>query len=200
MVHVLLGVYSPGCHEPIAEFTTNSFPYDPTNAAFMFEGLLDAYCTAVRDDGAVFTASRSGTDYRIVCHDSGGERSSEFSRDDIEPLEKSAEEIMRESEYMEARLASMDGAGLNCSPNPLYPMIDDIGIGPDGNLWVRRGHSSIPAFDIYDSSWNLAGTASMAIDPEVGRDWRISVQPQGILAYSENPPEGFQKVYLISVR
>ncbi len=200
VIEIVLGIYAPGCSEPLTGLSTSSFDYDPTNASFMFDELFDGYSVAVADDGSIYAASRSGSEYRVTEYNISGEVLSEIIREDIEPLEKSAEIIEEEREYMEARLASIDAAGLSCSPHPLYPMISDIGIDQDGNLWVRRGQSHLPVFDIYDETGNLLGTAALQVDPGEGRYWNISVQPGGILAYSENPSQGFQKVYMIEVR
>jgi len=200
VIEIVLGIYAAGYSEPLTELSSSSFDYDPTNAAFMFDELFDGYSVAVKDDGTIFAASRSGSEYRVTGYNISGEVISELVREDIEPLEKSDDAIEEEREYMEARLASIDAAGLSCSPDPLYPMINDIGIDQDGNLWVRRGQSPLPVFDIYDETGNLLGTAALQVDPGEGRYWNVSVQPEGILAYSENPPQGFQKVYMIEVR
>jgi len=110
------------------------------------------------------------------------------------------EELQEEQEFMEARLASMGAGGQRCSPDPLLPMISGIGIGPEGNLWVRRGNVPVPAFDVYNTSGELQRTVTLQVDPDEGRYWIISVQPEGILAYSDNPSQGFQKVYMLDIR
>jgi hypothetical protein len=200
LVEVVLGIYAPGCSEAVTAFASNTFDYDPTNAAFMFEDLLDAYSIAVTDDWTVLTARRSGTEYRVTGYDREGNLVSELTRDDIEAIEKSDEVVREEREYMEARLASTDAVGLECSPDPLFPMISDIGMGPDGCLWVRRGQEPLPVLNVYDDSGTPAGTAYLRIDSAEDRYWNVSVQPEGILAFSENPSEGFQKVYMLEVR
>jgi hypothetical protein len=107
------------------------------------------------------------------------------------------EELREEKEFMEARLASMGAEGQRCSPDPLLPMISGLGIGPDGDMWVRRGNVRTPSFDVYNTSGELLRTVDVPVDPLQGRYWRITVQPSGILAYCDNPEGGYQKVYML---
>ncbi len=200
IAEVILGIYIPGNNEPSVLLVERSFDLNPMNAAFLFEDVLDAYSVAVKDDGTIYVASRSGSDYEVIGFNRNGERVFELVRNDIEPVEMTPEELQEEKEFMEARLASMGAGGQNCSPNPLLPMISDLGIGQDGNLWVRRGTVTFPVFDVYNTSGGLVRTVTMQVHPDEGRYWNISVLHDGILAYSENPSEGYQKVYMLDIR
>ncbi len=196
MGEVTLGIYAPGSLEPMVTLDCRRFELNPMNAAFLFEDVFEGYSVAV-DSNTVYVAPRSGTDYEVTGFDFQGNQVFHLTRDDLEPVEMSPEELREEKEYMEAKLESMGAGGQMCSPDPLLPMVSGLGIGPEGNLWVRRGTIRTPFFDIYDPSGELVGTATLATDPEEGRYMKITVQPQGLLAYSENPATGFQRVYVI---
>lgn len=73
-------------------------------------------------------------------------------------------------------------------------MVIGVDIGPDGNLWVRRGITDIPFFDIFDTEGNLL---HHTVFPRKGWSWRTSVSPEGILAWEEDPEEGYQVLYLL---
>jgi len=200
MAKVVLGIYFPGINEPSVSLIEHSTEVNPINAAFLFENVLDAYSVAVSDDGTIYVATRSGTEYIVTGFNPGGEKVFELIRTDIESVEMTEEEIREEKEFMEARLASMGAGDQRCLPDPVLPMISDIGIGQDGNIWVRRGNVSLPTFDVYNASGELQRIIRMQVDPGEGKYWNISVQPAGILAYSENPPEGYQKIYMLEIR
>ncbi len=200
VANVVLGIYSPGINEPSVSLLQHSAEVNPINAAFLFENVLDAYSVTVRNDGMIYVASRSGTEYIVTGFNPEGEKVFELLRDNIEPVEMTEEEIQEEKEFMEARLASMGAGDQRCLPDPMLPMISDIGIGQDNDIWVRRGNEVCPTFDVYDSTGELQGTVSMQVESGEARYWSISVQPSGILAYSENPQEGYQKLYMLEIR
>ena len=200
IAEVILGIYAPGNNEPSVLLVERSFDLNPMNAAFLFEDVLDAYSVAVKDDGTIYVASRSGSEYKVTGFSPDGEEVFELIRNDIEAVEMTPEELQEEKEFMEARLASMGAGGQRCSPNPLLPMISDLGIGQDGNLWVRRGNVPLPVFDVYNTSGELLRAVTLQVNPDEGRYWNVSVLPDGILAYSENPSQGYQKVYMLDIR
>ncbi|MCD4701888.1 MAG: 6-bladed beta-propeller [Candidatus Aegiribacteria sp.] len=200
IAEVTLGIYIPGINEPSVILAEHSFELNSMNAAFLFEDVLDAYSVAVKGDGAIYVASTSGSEYRVLEFNPDGEEVFELVRNDIEPVEMTSEELQEEKEFMEARLESMGAGGQRCSPNPLLPMISYIGVGRDGNLWVRRGNVPLPVFDVYNDSGELLRAITLHVEPDEARYWNISVQPDGILAYSENPSQGYQKVYMLDIR
>lgn len=197
---VILGIYIPGNNEPSVVLDERSVEVNPMNAAFLFEDVIDAYSAAVRNDGTIYTASRSGSEYRVTGFSPDGEEVFELIREDIESVEMTPEELQEEKEFMQARLESM-GAGIqNCSPDPLLPMISDLGIGQDGNLWVRRGNVILPVFDVYNTSGELLRVVTLQVNPDEGRYWKVLISPEGMLGYSENPAGGYQKVYMLDIR
>lgn len=197
---VVLGIYEPGNNEPVTVLEEHSVEINPMNAAFLFENVIDAYSVTVGNDGTVYVASRSGTEYAVTGFNPEGEIVFELLRDDIEPVEMTEEELQEEKDFMEARLISMGAGEQRCSPDPVLPMISGLGTGPEGNLWVRRGNVPDPLFDVYNASGERLRTVSLQVEPGQGRYWNISVQPGGILAYSDNPSHGYQKVYMLDIR
>jgi hypothetical protein len=200
MADVTLGIYRPGEREADVVLAQESFEFLPTNAALLFEKVFDAYSVSVADYETVFFASRSSTEYRILGYNTSGEQIFELVRNDFEPVQMTSEELEEETEFMEARFASMGAGDQICSPDPFYPMISGLGIDGDGNIWVRRGGEQVPTFDLYGNSGELIRTITLPVEPGEGKYWNVIIQPGGVLAYSENPVRGYQKVYMLEIR
>ena len=199
MADVTLGIYLPGDNEPDVVLSEESFEFSPTNAAPLFENVFDAYSVAVADWETVYFASRSSTEYRVQGYSFNGEQVFELVRDDFEPVEMTPEELEEETEFMKARLVSMGAGDQLCSPDPFYPMISGLGTDSDGNIWVRRGIEQIPTFDVYDNTGQLLKIVTLPVEPSEGKYWNVIIQPGGALAYSENPAQGYQKVYMLEI-
>lgn len=114
---------------------------------------------------------------------------------DIEPVPKTPEEIAEEKAYMEAFFGQMGGQGMtDYQPKPFRDMIVNVDIGPDGNIWVQRGTMEYPFFDLFDLQGNLLGHR---VFEEPGWTWRFSVSEEGILAWEEDPEEGYQRLCVV---
>ncbi|MCK5116864.1 MAG: 6-bladed beta-propeller [Candidatus Aegiribacteria sp.] len=197
MADVTLGIYLPGDNEPDVVLAEQSFEFTPTNAAPLFENVFDAYSVAEVDYETVYFASRSSTEYEVLGYNTSGEQVFELVRNDFEPVEMTPVELEEETEFMEARLVSLGAGDQSCSPDPFYPMISGLGIDDYGNIWVRRGIEQIPTFDVYDNSGELLRIVTLPVEPSEGKYWNVIIQSAGVLAYSENPARGYQKVYML---
>ncbi|MBD3370362.1 6-bladed beta-propeller [Candidatus Fermentibacteria bacterium] len=146
---------------------------------------------------AIYFALKDPYDYSITGWDTTGTEILSISRD-MTPVEKTPEEMADESLYVNSYIRRMTGGGggfpFEFSPDPYKYMVVDLDIGPDGNLWVRRGTRREPFFDIYDLQGNLL---RHAVFPDDGWSWQTEVTPRGILAWEDDPPEGYQKLYLL---
>ena len=147
-------------------------------------------------DGMVYFAPISPYDYRVIGWDSTGSEVLNISRD-IPPLPKTAEQIEYELFYVNSVFELRSGGRqlpFEFEPEPYCNLITQVDIGPDGNLWVRRGTCSGLFFDIYDFEGNLL---RHAIYPDSGWSWETEGAPYGILAWEMDPYEGYQKLYLL---
>lgn len=71
-------------------------------------------------------------------------------------------------------------------------------IDTDERLWVRRGTEEIPTFDVFDLEGNYLFKVELAgAGGSRGLFWGIKIDEFGILAYSLNPEEGYQKLYIL---
>ena len=165
---------------------------DPgSTEAFSNEHLLRAY-----GDGAgnIYFAVLDSLEYRIIQWDSTGSELLNITRD-MTPVEKSPEELAAESFYLNSIAETMWGPqDWEIRPDRYRNMIVDVGIGPDENLWARRGTRDELFFDVYDLSGNLMRHETFTT---ASWSWQTKITPFGILAWERDPLDGYQKLYLL---
>jgi hypothetical protein len=113
----------------------------------------------------------------------------------LEPVPKTEDEIAEEKAYMEGFLNQMGANEMGeFVPEPFRDMIVKVDIGPDNNIWVQRGTQEQPFFDIFDMEGNLIGHK---VFQETGWSWQFSLSPNGILAWEDDPEEGYQQLFIV---
>lgn len=114
---------------------------------------------------------------------------------DLEPVSKTEEEIAEEKAYMEGFFNQMGAQGMSeFVPEPYRDMVINADIGPDGNIWVQRGTMEQPFFDIFDLTGTLVGHK---VFPETGWSWKFSISANGILAWEDDPINGYQQLFMV---
>ena len=164
------------------------------NPSMFITDLLDAFCLEGGGNGTVYFSEKSGEKYEVVGWNASGEEVFRVSLD-IEPVPKTPGEIAEEKAYVTNYIQNMGGGmPFEFEPEPFRNMVVALGVGPDGNIWVQRGTSDTPFFDIFDASGNPVGHAAF---PEPGWSWTFSISPRGILAWEADPADGFQRLYIL---
>jgi hypothetical protein len=174
--------------------TTISEMMEDPSAVIM--DVLDPLSITGGGEEGIFFALKDGEDYTITAWDTTGTELLSIGRD-LTPAQKTREELKAESTYVTSYIQRMSGGGgmpFEYNPDPYKDMVIDLGIGPDGNLWARRGTRNEPFFDIYDLDGNLL---RHAIFPDSAWSWQTEVTPRGILAWEDDPLEGYQRLYLL---
>ncbi len=157
--------------------------------------LLNRQSTASNRNGIVYFAPLDPFEYRVIGWDSSGTEVLNFTRD-LTPVAKSPEEIENEIISVDSAIRTRGSRPIpgGFRPAPYRNMVINLGIGPDENLWVQRGTLTEPFFDIYDLEGNLLRHAIFPVD---SWSWETEITPQGVLAWELDPPEGYQKLYLL---
>ena len=174
------------------EVSSSDWDLDPSvPLAFCSSHLLSTYGDG---HGHVYFGQVDSCEYRVLGWDSTGTEILNITRD-LVPIVKTTEEIAAEAIYMNTQNQRLGGSpSWELRPYNYRNMIADIGIGPDANLWVRRGTHIDLFFDIYDSDGNLL---RHAVYPINSWSWKTEITPYGILAWELDPLEGYQKLYFI---
>lgn len=174
------------------EISSSEWDRDPSvPITFCSFHLLSTYGDG---NGNVYFGQVDSCEYRVIGWDSTGTEILNITRD-MTPVEKSPEEIASEAVYINSNCQQRGGSpSWDLRPSIHENMISEVGIGPDKNLWVRRGTRNEPFFDIYDLDGNLL---RHTIFPADGWSWETKITPWGILAWELDPLEGYQKLYLL---
>ncbi len=137
-------------------------------------------------------------EYRVISWDSSGVEILNFTRD-VLPVEKTPEEIAGEINNMNAYYRFLSGGRpphFEFHPAIYKNLTGDVGIGPDGNLWVSLGTRRELFFDIYDLNGSLL---RHAVFPELSSCWNTEITEHGILAWELDPLDGYQKLYFLNL-
>ena len=166
------------------------------NPSVFFIDLLDPLVIGGNNSDRIYFSLKDAEEYRVTGWNPEGDEVLSISMD-LAPVQKTAEEMAAESTYVTNYIGRMGGGGgasMEFEPDPFKDMVIGVDIGPDGNLWVRRGTIDTPFFDIFDTSGELL---HHVVFPQDGWSWKTSVSPEGILAWEEDPEEGYQVLYLL---
>ncbi len=177
-------------------YMENSFTLNPTDMSNFFQEGWYGYCFDTDREGNVFISRSSATEYIVIGYSLDG---TEFMRIEKEviPLAKTDNEIQEEKEFLEARFESLGMGSVPYLPTENWNTVKQIGVDHAQRIWVQRGTEAVPTFDVFDINGNELFTATLPYPGEDGKYWRFSIEPAGILAWSENPVDGYQKFYII---
>lgn len=162
--------------------------------SLLFSNIEEPVTICSDESGTVYFSLKDETGYSVTGWNPMGEEVLNISQD-LEPMEKSTEEMKAESTYVTNYVARGGEVQWEFQPEPYRDMVQELDIGPDGNLWVRTGKESYPFFDIFDT--NSGDLVGHTVFPEEGFTWSTEVCKNGILAWEEDPSEGYQVLYVL---
>ncbi len=196
----VVACYGLGDEEPLQIFWQNSFPWDFQDITPLIKNSYFARTWASDRDGNVFVAPRSSDVYSISGFYPNGEESVTIEME-MDPVAKTRSEIEEEAYFWNRRAENMGAQGpFTYQPDENRWMIHSMGIDGEKRLWVRRGTETVPTFDVFDLQGDLLFTASIPdVSGERGLFWEVKFDEFGILAYSLDPSEGYQKLYLLEM-
>lgn len=164
--------------------------------SLLYNNLEEPITICSDGSGIVYFSLKNGEEYSVTGWNTEGTEVLNISRD-LPLVKKTMEEMKAESTYVTSYWASRGSVGpeWEFQPEPFKDMVIYINIGPDGNLWVRRGTTETPFFDIFDPTNGELLRQAIFIDD--GYSWKFEVSRNGILAWEEDPEEFYQILYQI---
>ena len=149
----------------------------------------------------IFFSLKDGEEYRVLGWDLEGSEIFNVTLE-LNPVNKTPEEMRAESLFVNSQIQRMFGGGggnfpFQITPDPYKNMVEGVDLGPDGNLWIRRGTRSYPFFDVFDIE--TGELLRHVVYPEEGWSWQTAVSPRGIIAWEEDPPEGYQVLQVLEI-
>ncbi len=200
MILISIAKFTLDGEEPVVTYIEDTAPFDPADMASMIKLVWYGYDIAADYSGNTFIAPRSTDEAVVIVFDSDGMETGRIELD-LEPVSRTDEEIEMERLILRAKMAAMDMDPLTpVEPDPFKPLIRGLEIDGEGNIWVQHGGPVVPTFSVYSSSGELMYIAEVAGDHPDGNSWRFYIDGNGILAYAEDPLDGYQKVYLLELR
>lgn len=201
IVTAIVARFSVESKEPITIYWETSFAWDFQDITPLMKDAYFAQTWASDRDGNVFVAAHSPEDYIINGFTAEGEPTVTIELD-VEQVIKSEEEIEEEAYFWNTRARNMGSNGpFNYQPDEHRWMIHSMGIDGENRLWVRRGTEETPTFDVFDFEGNYLFKAELeGVGGADGLFWEIKIDKFGIVAYSLDPADGYQKLYMLEMQ
>lgn len=185
--------------EPEVIYHEISFDYDPSDMGRMITMLWDTYRIAAGFDGRVFVAPYDTQQALVYAYERDG--TERFVLDlGYQPMMRTDEELQMERNVLRSRANIMDMDPAPMEPDSYRPLIRGLELDGEGNLWVHRGDCGVPTFEVFDPDGEPIFTAVVDGNPADGDTWRFHLDGHGMLAYAEDPFEGYQKVYILELQ
>jgi hypothetical protein len=148
---------------------------------------------------SIFIAQRDANSYLVSQYDLNGDEIGRI-KEDVDPVEKEDSAKEEEAYVMESlsRMAELEGAPVIWEPEPQWSQIIEVDVGPDGNVWIRRGTTSRLTYDIYSPQGIYQRTLVLP-DRTDTRFWVTHMNRFGIIAYDLHP-ERSDVIHLIRFR
>lgn len=182
--------------EPEVVYLDDVAPVDMADPSSLYREILFAVVLAADREGRVFTSSRSGEDWAVNGSRADGEAIMELTLA-LPSVLKNETELQDEIAWMAAYAAATDGFQLDWEPDPLRPMVEEMGVDGDGNLWVKRGTEVHPVFDVFDREGVHVATAEL--DRPGTASWTFRFGRDSALAWPVDPEDGEQGIYLLDL-
>ncbi len=195
-MRVRIGRYEEGT-EPVTSYHDQTMPFDPTDLTGLMRESYLGWVFGASRDGLVAIAHRSSSEYRVQVMQRDGTPLVTLEREP-EQVPKTEDEVADEKAFIEGLLQSMGAQGVVISyePDPMREQVFGAGFDGSGRVWVQRGTTDLPTFDV----WNLEGELLFTAQVESpGSDlwfWDVECGSETMYAYSMDP-QAYQKVYVI---
>lgn len=197
IVRMSVSRYRAGSEEPLATYLERSFPFDPMDYASLIGIVWYGVDIAADLSGNVWISERSTEQAVVVRYGPDGTEEGRVTLD-LEPVLRTPEELEMERLILTSKAIAMDSDEIPpIVPDPYKPLITGLEVDGEGNLWVQLGGPSTPTFQVFSPEGEPLYTAVLGQDRADGASWRFFMDEHGILAYAEDPADGYQKVYIL---
>ncbi len=199
IILISIGKYICGSEEPVITYIEDTAPFNPANMASMIELVWYGYDIAADYSGNTYIAPRSTEEAVVLIYGPDGAETGRIELN-LEPVLRTEEELEMERLILTAKMAAMGNDQMPpLEPDPYKPLIRGLELDGEGNIWVQHGGTSVPTFSVLDPGGDLMFMAEVAGDHPDGNSWRFYIDGNGILAYAEDPADGYQMVYILEM-
>ncbi len=191
--------YRFGSEEPVHTFFETSFPYDPQDIVGLVDAIWFGVDMAADFNGNTWISHRSSTEAVVVRYGPDGMEADRIQLD-LEPVLRTPEELESERLILTTKAMIMDFDQLPpMEPDPYKPLITGVHADGDGNLWVQLGGPAVPEFRVFSPEGDFLYTVHLQNPAADAGSWKFCIGDSGVLAYADDPMEGYQKVYMLEM-
>lgn len=189
-----------GVEEPLVVFLEKRLPFNPQDMSAIISLVWFGYDLACDFSGRFYIAARSTEEAIVFAFDQTGEELFTVELE-LEPVLRTPEELETERLVLVGKALAMDSADAASSLEaaPYKPMIRGLEVDEEGNLWILLGGPSQPTFEVFNSSGEYLRRVVLEGEQADGHSWNFNFSNSSILAYAEDPSEGYQKVWQLEV-
>ncbi len=187
-----------GVDEPLVVFLEERIPFNPQDMSAIISLVWFGYDLASDFSGRFYIAPRSTDEAIVYAYDQTGQELFAIELD-LEPVLRTEEELESERLVLVAKALAMgsEDAVSSLEAAPYKPMIRGLEIDEEKNLWILLGGPAQPTFKVFNSEGEYLKTVVLEGNQPDGHSWHFDFTNGNILAYAEDPAEGFQKVWLL---
>ncbi len=185
--------WEKGDAEPAVVYHSSASPFDPSDLSSMQDDILNF---GITPEGIVFTASLSTEMYEFTAWSPEGEELFTVTDEDFARARKTQEEIELEAEIVNNLMVQqgMPESMANWEPDPYRTAVGGFGVDGQGRLWVTKGTTETPSFNIYDLDGNLLFTAALDAG-ERASTWGIVIEGDKFIAFDADP-EFYPQIFI----
>ncbi|MCD4776474.1 MAG: 6-bladed beta-propeller [Candidatus Aegiribacteria sp.] len=179
--------------EPSVIYFESMSPFDPSDLSSM-QG--DVVVLGATPEGIVFTAPMSSELYEFASWNPDGEELFTVTDENFVRVLKTQEEIDIETEMVNSRMVQggMPPEMANWEPDPYRIAIAGIWVDGLDRLWVTKGTTLTPSYNVYDMEGNLLFTAALDAG-EKASTWQTVIRGNRILAFDADP-EHYPQIFI----
>ena len=185
-----------GNEEDLLVFMEERTPFTPDDMTAIVSLVWFGYYLAASTDGRFYIAPRSSQQVVIHAFDNTGAELFTIEPD-LEPTLRTEEEIEVERLILQAKSAAMGDGIPIINIDPYKPLVRGLEIDEGGNLWVLAGGPAQPEFLVYSPEGDYLYRAGLEGDQPDGSSWAFNFSEGRILAWAEDPADGFQKIWIL---
>ncbi|MCD4775290.1 MAG: 6-bladed beta-propeller [Candidatus Aegiribacteria sp.] len=178
--------------DPSVTYYSSLSRFDPND---MYSSDNNAVLFAASVNGNVFTSQISPDVYSFTSWSRDGEELFTYIDEDFQPERRTQEDINAEIEQIDRRMSSqgLSASAIGWNPNPDEFAISGLFVDSMDRLWVSKGTTQTPYFDVYDLSGSHLFSA--ALDAGLrSQSWNTIIIHDRFICFDRNP-EDYPKVF-----
>ena len=179
--------------EPSVIYFESMSPFDPSDLSSMQD---DIPIFGATPEGIVFTSRLSTEVYEFTVWSPEGEELFTVTDENFIRVMKTQQEIDLEAELVNSRMIQqgMPESMANWEPDPYRSAIGGLHVDELDRIWLTKGTTMTPSFNVYDIEGNLLFTAALDAGSRA-KTWGIVIKENRFIAFDADP-EYYPQVFI----